>query len=153
MIAAVGAAALKGAVGGVAVSVGRLAARKARGALQGALGAKANVSTGLPGLATTVGAAVALTVATTLLPKKHKTLGELAVAGAFSEAVDFGLAMTPIAPYLGAFPKAPLRIVDNRRNLAGYNRRALNPGASAGLGGYTRAMGVPAGAGMGGSGF
>ena len=152
MIAAVGAAALKGAVGGVAISVGQLAARKARGALQGALGAKANVSTGLPGLATTTGAAIALALASTMIPRKHKGLAEFVVAGAFSEAVNFGLAMTPVAPYLGAFPPKPtLRVVD--RKLGAYNARALSRGGGAGLGAFTRAMGVPANAGMGGTGY
>jgi hypothetical protein len=97
---------------GFAVVSGQVVARKIKGAAQGILPATTNVSTGLPGIATTAGAAVAITVLVALLaPPKYKRVGEFVIAGAWSEAINCGLAQTPIAPYLSAFPmrRSPVR--------------------------------------------
>jgi hypothetical protein len=153
-------AVVKGVGRGVAVAGGQLLARKARGGLQGVVTTKANVSTGLPGLATTAGAALAGTIAHMMLtPAKHRALGDFVVAGMWAEAVNFGLALTPAAPYLSAFPpRSPaLRIIDNSprgaRNLGAYHRQAGRLSAysrgGATFGAYTRQMGVPVSAGSG----
>lgn len=122
---------------------------------------KANVSTGLPGLGTTVGAAIAGTIIHGMLPKKFRggAFGDAAVLGLWAEAINFGIALTPAAPFMAAFPPAtpPLRIVD-RRQLAAYarsrgNLRAFPQDTGTTFGAYTRAMGVPSSAGMGGAGY
>lgn len=157
MLGAVGAAAMRGAVGGVGVVAGQTIARKVRGGLQGVVTTKANVSTGLPGLATTAGAALALSAVHAMMtPSKYRSFGEAVVLGAWAEAINFGLALTPVAPYLSAFPPRPaLRVIDPRR-FGGYARRGLGApafGTSTTFGAYTRAMGVPTNAGMGGAGY
>lgn len=147
------------AVGGLGVVAGEVLGKKIRGGLQGVVTTKANVSTGLPGLATTVGAAVAGTIVHGMLPKKFRggAFGDAAVLGLWAEAINFGLALTPAAPYLSAFPPRPaLRIVD-RRQLAAYAKRgalrAFPDATGTTFGSYTRAMGVPSNAGMGGAGY
>lgn len=155
------AAAGNGLVRGVAVAAGQVLARKARGGLQGVVTTSANVSTGLPGLATTTGAAIAGTIAHHMFtPARHRALGDFVVAGLWAEAVNFGLALTPVAPYLSAFPPRPaLRIIDNsprgaiagklsayaraQRGLSAYSRGGATFGA------YTRTVGVPVNAGTG----
>ena len=148
------------AVGGLGVVLGETLARKARGGLQGVVTTKANVSTGLPGLGTTVGAAIAGTIVHGMIPKKFRggAFGDAAVLGLWAEAISFGLALTPAAPYLSAFPQRPaLRIVD-RTKFAAYarsrgNLRAFPVDTGTTFGAYTRAMGVPSNAGMGGTGY
>lgn len=157
-------ATVTGITRGFAVAGGGLLARKARGGLQGVVTTKANVSTGLPGLATTAGAALAGTIAHVMLtPAKHRALGDFVIAGMWAEAVNFGLALTPVAPYLSAFPpRSPaLRIIDNSpagaRRLGAYNRGGNRLSAysrgGGNLGAYTRAMGVPTNAGSGSVGY
>lgn len=156
MMAVVGSAAAKG----LGVVAGQVVARKIRGALQGVVTTKVNVSTGLPGLATTLGAAVVGAIAHShFTPPKHKGIGEAVVVGMFAEAINFGLALTPAAPYLSAYPPRPaVRIVAPARGgrFNAWARGAL-PGApmSTGtrFGAYARSVGVPAGAGMGGTGY
>lgn len=147
------------AIGGLGVVAGEVLGKKVRGGLQGVVTTKANVSTGLPGLGTTVGAAIAGTIAHGMMPKKFRggAFGDAVVLGLWAEAINFGLALTPVAGYLSAFPQRPaLRIVD-RRALGAYTRpgqlNAWARGTGTTFGAYTRAMGVPSNAGMGGTGY
>jgi len=104
--------AVTGAGRGFAVVGGQVVTRKIRGAAQGIVPATTNVSTGLPGVATTAGAALAITVlAAMLTPPKYRRAAEFVVAGAWSEAINCGLAQTPIAPYLSAFSPTRRSIV------------------------------------------
>jgi hypothetical protein len=149
---------------GFAVAGGQLLARKARGGLQGVVTTKANVSTGLPGLATTAAAALAGTIAHQMFtPARHRAFGEFVVAGMWAEAVNFGLALTPAAPYLSAFPPRAnaLRVIDNSprgaRSLSAYARSGGRLSAysrgGATFGAYTRSVGVPVSAGNGSAGY
>ena len=150
MIGAIGGGALHGITHGAAVVAGQVVARKLKGATQGILPASLNVSSGMAGVATSAIAALGVTVAHALLtPPKYKTLGAFVVAGAWSEAINQALAQTPIASYLSAFPRSPLRIVNPaaRGRIAAYPRAALAAGAPA-FSAYPRTVGLPANAGM-----
>lgn len=94
-----------GAVNGLSVVAGQVIARKVKGAAQGVLPATTNVSTGLPGIATTSAAALAVTVLSAMFaPAKYRRQSEFVIAGAWSEAINCALAASPVAPYLSAFP-------------------------------------------------
>jgi hypothetical protein len=154
MISIVGSAAAKG----LGVVGGQVLARKVRGGLQGVLTTNVNVSTGLPGLATTLGAAVLGALAHAhFTPAKHRGIGDAVVVGMFAEAINFGLALTPAAPYLSAYAPRPIvRVVPTNRRLAAYPRGALpasNSASATRFGAYARSMGGAPGAGMGGTGY
>ena len=155
-------AAVSGVMHGFGVVTGGVLARKARGGLQGVVTTNANVSTGLPGLATTTAAAIAGTVANHMFtPARHRELGDYVVAGMWAEAITFGLALTPVAPYLSAFPpRNPLRIIDNSPTSrlsayarAGGGRLSAYSRGGATFGAYTRTVGVPVSAGNGSAGY
>jgi len=95
---------IAGVQNGFAVVSGQVLARKIKGAAQGVLPATTNVSTGLPGVAVTSAAALAISIASAFLtPAKYRSAAEFVIAGAWSEAINQALAQTPVAPYLSAF--------------------------------------------------
>jgi hypothetical protein len=107
----------KGAIGGTISDVGhgfsvvggQVAVRKVKGAAQGVLPATVNVSKGLPGVAVTSGAALAVSVLSAMFtPAKYRRAAEFFVAGAWSEAINCAIALTPIAPFMSAFPRPGL---------------------------------------------
>jgi hypothetical protein len=94
-----------GVMNGLSVVGGQVIARKIKGAAQGILPASTNVSTGLPGIATTSAAALAVSVLSAMFaPSKYRRQSEFVIAGAWSEAINCALAASPVAPYLSAFP-------------------------------------------------
>jgi hypothetical protein len=97
---------IDGAKNGTAVLAGQVIARKIRGATQGMLPSSVNVSSGLGQVGVTLGAAVLTSIGVGFLPGSLRRFGPFIVAGAFSEAMSSALALTPVAPYLSAFPRS-----------------------------------------------
>lgn len=122
---------------GATISVARVANRKVAGLL----------NQYVPGLAATspVGTIGAKLIAATIIGLASRRLlpkySRLATAAAMSDAIDAGIAATPLAAYLSAYP----RIV--RPAVAGYGRPAVTAGRPA-VGAWTgqatrRSVGMP----------
>lgn len=147
IITAVGGAAFQGAINGAGVVVGETLGRKIRGAVQGMLPADVNVSTGLPGLATSAAASLAITAAASLFtPARYRKFGEFITAGAWAETINQALAQTPVAKYLSAYPQS-LRLAGASRVRGGVRAYPQLP-ARGGVAAYPRMAGVPAVAGL-----
>jgi hypothetical protein len=116
---------------GAAVFLGQLVARKTQGALSGMLPATVDVTTGMNSVFIKGAAAVAISVGARKLMPKYAAY---AAAGAWSEVIAAGLAMSPAAGYLGAFRVR--RVVPVAANRAG--RVSAYPGGQ-------RAVGAPRG--------
>lgn len=125
---------MQGLKDGASVVGGQIAARKIRGAVTGMLPAEtqASLKTGVGYVALSIASAIGVAIgARKLLPAQARFLA----AGAFSEAINAGLAQTPVAPYLGAFAP-PRRVLPTRT--AGSRGVSAWPmaGAPAGLGAW-----------------
>lgn len=134
----IGGGAVDGLVNGGLVVLGQVAARKIRGAAQGVLPATTNVSSGMAGVVTSLVAAVGVSIATHFVPKRLLSTARAAhvVAGAFSEAWNQGIAQTPLAPYMSAFPR-PTVVRIARPNLNGVRGYVQAPRTAA-MSGYVR---------------
>lgn len=130
---------VQGLKDGAAVVGGQVVARKVSGAVTGMLPAtmQPKVQSGAGKVALSIASAVVTSlIARRVLPAQAR----LITAGAFSETINCALAMTPIAPFLSAYP---MRRTNPR--LAAY------PGTGAGrliaapprLAAYPRMVGVP----------
>ncbi len=147
IITAVGGAAFQGAINGAGVVVGETLGRKIRGGVQGMLPADVNVSSGLPGLATSAAVSLAVTAAASMFtPARYRKFGEFVVAGAWAETINQALAQTPVAKYLSAYP-SPLRLAGGAR-VRGAVRAYPQLPARSGVAAYPRMAGVPAVAGL-----
>lgn len=124
---------VQGLKDGVAIVGGQVAARKIRGAVTGMLPAatQLEVASGMGYVALSLVSAIAVSIAAKkFIPGQARMIA----GGAFSEAINAGIAQTPVAPYLGAF--APVR-----RIVPPITRRAGGrPGVNAWPGGGNPAL-------------